>query len=74
MAVKRLYELCTLLDKKVVLSTIIPKLTKIKNDDSVFVKATFAGILLHLYPLIGKKHTKKHIVGIFLELLNDKNS
>ena len=70
-ACKQLLYIASTLDEGERIKHIVPVLQKLHVDQNIQVRSNFAGEVLKVCPLLGKKGTNMHVLNIFLQLLRD---
>lgn len=63
-----------LIDRDVILARILPCVKSLTQDSSQHVRSALAKQITGLAPLLGKQHTKEHLLPLFLQLLKDEFS
>lgn len=66
--------MCSLLRKDIMLGKVIPSLRLLVNDASEHVRASMAGVVNDLAPILGREDTVELLLPMLLELLRDESS
>lgn len=66
--------MCSLLRKDIMLNKVIPSLRLLVNDPSEHVRASMAGVINDLAPILGRDDTVEQLLPMLLELLRDESS
>jgi serine/threonine-protein phosphatase 2A regulatory subunit A len=66
--------MCTLLRKDLILDKVMPSLRMLVTDTSEHVRASMAGVINDLAPILGRDDTVEQLLPMLLELLRDESS